>query len=158
MSYFHGRIASRPNAALSTGPRTTAGKRRSSRNAIRHGCRTHTPAILLESESRQDVDTLLQVYLSRFQPCNPLERASVDRIAAPQWLKTRICALETCMLNAAIDSQPPGDDLTRTANAFWNLLSVPGFFLLSRRALRDFQDLRLRKAGRQEQPVNPLTR
>ena len=79
-------------------------------------------------------------------------------MAAAQWLMTRICALETRMLNAAIDSQPPGDDLTRTANAFWHLLSVPGFFVLSRRALRDFQDLRLRKAGRQEQPVNPLTR
>ena len=157
MSSFHGRTGSRPNAALSTGPPTTAGKRRSSRNAVRHACRSHTPAILLESESRHDFDPVLQVYLSCFPPCNPLERASVDRMAAAQWLKTRICALETRMLNAAIDSQPPGDDLTRTANAFWNLLSVPGFFLLSRRALRDFQDLRRREAGRQEQPVNPLT-
>ena len=157
MSSFRRRIGSRPNAALSTGPRTTAGKPRSSRNAIRHGCRSRTPAILLESESRQDFDTLLQVYLSRFQPCNPLERASVDRMAAAQWLKTRLCALETCMLNAAIDSPPPGDDLTTTANAFRTLLSVPGFFVLSRRALRDFQNLRRRKAGRREQPVNPLT-
>ena len=165
MSSFRRIISSRANAALSTGPRTPAGKRRSSRNAIRHGCRARTPVILLENESRQDFDNLLQGYLFRFQPRNPLERACVDKMAAAQWVQTRLCALQTRMLTEAITSQPPGDDLTRTADAFLSLLTVPGFVVLSRyettqdlnfrRAYRNLQDLRRRKAEPQGQPGNP---
>jgi len=159
MSSFRRTIGSRSTAALSTGLRTPAGKRRSSRNAIRHGCRARTPVILFENESRQDFDNLLQGYLSRVQPLNPLERACVDRMAAAQRVQTRLCTLQTRIPTEAIAFQPPVDGLTGTANAFWSLLSVPGFVVLSRylnfrRAFRHLQDLHRRKAGIQGQPAN----
>jgi len=42
-------ISSRANAAKSTGPKSTAGKRRSSLNALRNGFRSQT--VVLENES-----------------------------------------------------------------------------------------------------------
>ena len=42
MSSFRRIISSRANGALSAGPKTDAGKRRSSQNARRHGCRSRT--------------------------------------------------------------------------------------------------------------------
>ena len=157
MSSFRRKISSRANAALSTGPRTPAGKRRSSQNALRHGCRSRR-LVIPDPEARQDFDNLLQHYLSRVQPRNPLERASVDQMVAAQWRMCSLRAIETRMLAEAVASQPPGlqdqDALTRTADAFLSLLRVPGFAVLSRyettqdlnfyRALRNLLDQRRR--------------
>jgi hypothetical protein len=153
-------ISSRANAALSTGPRTEAGKRRSSQNAFRHGCRSRR-IVIPENESRQEFDHLRQDYLSRFQPCNPIERVFVEQMVLSRWRLSRLRAIESCMLKEAIDAQPPvspescaRDSRTRIAEAFFSIMSVPGFAIMSRyeatqymnfsRALDDFIDLRRR--------------
>jgi len=138
VSSFRRIISSRANAALSTGPRTDAGKRRSSRNALRHGCRSRqVDIVLLQNESRNDFDTLLQDHLSAFQPRTTSERACVDRMAFARWRQRRIWALENQMWNQAIAALPAGqieydDDLSKMVAAYSNLCRKPGFAVLPR--------------------------
>jgi hypothetical protein len=136
MSSLRRLISSRANAKLSTGPRTEAGKRRSSQNARRHGCRSRT-VIIPEDESREDFALLLQTYLDDLQPRNPEECACINQMAVARWRQRTLWALETRMLNEA---------------SLLSLLGVSRFTVLSRyetheslnfyRALRKFQKLR----------------
>ena len=142
MSSFRRIISSRANAALSTGPRSIAGKRNSSRNALRHGCRSRQPdaITLLPDESRTGYDALLQQHLARLQPRTPAERDCVDRMAAALWRQRRLWALENHMWNEAIAGLPPSndpagnqnDDISKTTAAFSILCRTSGFPVLSR--------------------------
>jgi hypothetical protein len=60
------RAASRANGARSRGPVTPDGKDRASRNSIRHGLLAR--AILLEGESRERFNQLVQVLNDALQP------------------------------------------------------------------------------------------
>jgi hypothetical protein len=131
VSSFRRLISSRANAALSTGPRTEAGKRRSSQNALRHGFRSRC-AVILESESPQEFDALRQRFLSYFQPRSPLEHACVIQMAIARWHQRRLSALETKMWNDALAAQTTGAPPTRTLAAFLALCATPGFAALSR--------------------------
>jgi hypothetical protein len=118
-------ISSRANAAHSTGPRTAVGKLRSSRNGLRHGCRSRQfSETLLENESREEFDALLQEHLSALQPRNFAERACVDRMVFARWRQHRILALETTMWNQAIRQAP------ELLAAYDLLCETPGFNVL----------------------------
>jgi hypothetical protein len=142
-------VSSRANAALSTGPKTAAGKRRSSQNGLRHGCRSRT--LILPAESQPDLDHLLQDHLALFHPRNPVERALVDQMVAARWRQRRISARENTLLHDAIAAQPPEfkhyDRETRIRIAFLALLSDPAFTVLSR--YETTESLRFYRAVRQ---------
>src|SRR3954463_6394427 len=72
--------ANRNNARRSSGPRTAAGKRRSSQNATSHGvfCRD----LVLPGESRQEFDAFRNAFLLRLSPQDVLELLIVDRIVS----------------------------------------------------------------------------
>jgi len=156
VSSFRRIVSSRANAAHSTGPKTAAGKRRSSQNALRHGFRSQRPPVILENESSHDFDTLLQDHVSQFQPRDPRERACVDRMATAQWRKRRLRTIENRMWRDALASEPPADEfhneIDRSAAAFSTLCCTPGFAVLSRydgalqqsfqHAFRDLRSLR----------------
>jgi hypothetical protein len=128
---FRRKISSKANAALSTGPRTEAGKRRSSLNALRHGGRS-THLVIPDEESRREFDKLLQSHLSQLHPRTPAERACVQEMVAATWRLHCVRATETRMLNEAIAAQVPGDPQTGITDAFQRLINVPGFAILSR--------------------------
>ena len=144
-------ISSRVNAALSTGLRTGAGKRRPSQNTFRHDCRSRR-IVIPENQPRHEFDHLLHEHLSFFQPRNLIERASVGQMTVSQCRMRALRTLETCKMNEAIAAQPPAPNFTRTTAAFQRLASVPGFAILYRyetaqdlnlyRALHPFLDLR----------------
>jgi hypothetical protein len=133
MSSFRRLISSRANAARSTGPRTAAGKRRSSQNALRHGCYSRTP--LLPNESPSEFDTLLQTHLSSLHPRNPAERACINQMAQARWRQTRFAAALERMLDEAIEAQPPHfkdfEPLARIQAAYMDLLDNHDFQVLS---------------------------
>src|SRR4029079_10543998 len=70
--------ASRTNARRSTGPRSVAGKRRSSQNATSHGiyCRD----LVLPGESQAEFRAYRDAFLLRLNPQDVLELLIVDRI------------------------------------------------------------------------------
>ena len=68
--------ANRANARRSTGPRTAAGKSKSSRNARKHGlCAENT---LLPGENIDDFRAHVAELEDLFQPADALDRASTN--------------------------------------------------------------------------------
>ena len=96
------RIA-RENGAKSRGPVTPAGKRKVSRNALKHGERAETLADYLPphyatiaNEDRQDYFNLLDELTAVFQPKNKFAEHLVRDIAVARW---QILRLEICITN-----------------------------------------------------------
>src|ERR1700677_2739037 len=99
-------LANRANALLSTGPRTPAGKQRSSLNALRHGL-TAASAVL-PSEDQAAYDAHRRGFFGEYQPATPTETQLVQEIADTAWRINRIPALEAALLDRA--ANPPTDE------------------------------------------------
>ena len=95
--------ANRANALLSTGPRTPAGKQRSSINALRHGL-TAASAVL-PSEDRAAYDAHRHGFFAEYQPATPTETQLVQELADTSWRLNRIPLLEADVLSRA--ANPP---------------------------------------------------
>jgi hypothetical protein len=134
MSSIRRLISSRANAALSTGPKTAEGKRRSSQNALRHGCRSRRLAIPSD-QSPRDLDNLRRSYLASVQPRTPFEHACLNQIVEAKWRISCLSSAENRMVDRALASQPPhlqnADSTTRLREAYLTLLDNPHFTVLS---------------------------
>jgi len=85
-------LANRSNALKSTGPVTIAGKAKASRNAVRHGLLS--ARLLLEDESWDEFDALLDGLAASLHPVGTLEFALVERIAVALWRQHRLIRAE----------------------------------------------------------------
>ena len=85
--------SARINGAKSHGPKTEAGLRRSSQNALKHGLSSQT--LLLPSEDPDEFNQLLTSYLDQFQPDGPAERDLVHAMVAAKWRLERLAIIET---------------------------------------------------------------
>ena len=93
----------RANAAHSTGPRTAAGKQRSSLNALRHGLTGHV--IVLPSEDHAAYQHHTRRFFDDLQPKGALEDQLVQSIADTSWRLNRVAALETNLLTLGFHEQ-----------------------------------------------------
>jgi hypothetical protein len=84
--------ANRQNAQLSTGPVTSAGKAKSSLNAVKSALTGRT--VLLSTDDAVHYQTHIQTYEKHFQPIGPEECALVQSLADIDWRLARIPALE----------------------------------------------------------------
>jgi hypothetical protein len=75
-------IANRLNATRSTGPRTLAGKEKSSKNATKHGLLSHA---LLPDEDAEDFDPFRDGYFQFYEPQGTVEEDIVERIVSYSW-------------------------------------------------------------------------
>jgi hypothetical protein len=91
----------RANSQHSTGPRTTAGKERSSRNALRHGLTGHV--VVLPAEDRTAYQRHVQRFVAEFQPKGALEEQLVQSLADTTWRLNRVPAVETNFLTLGIE-------------------------------------------------------
>src|SRR5215471_9480802 len=87
-------------ASRATGPRTTQGKERSKRNALKHGI--FSQAALLKDESRAEYDALLNDLRENLQPEGALEEALVEKLALGTWRLRRLIIAETAEIQNAI--------------------------------------------------------
>ena len=122
--------SSRANGARSQGPVTPEGKDRASANALRHGLLAE--CVVLENESNECFDDLVTQHIQRFAPADGVEFAMVEEMAAANWRMRRAWAIENRLMDKAIANQPPGDDLSRLADAFSQLAASPELSLLHR--------------------------
>ncbi len=89
--------ANRANAKLSTGPRTEAGKQRSSLNALRHGLTAQTA--VLPTEDPESHQRHIQQFLDEYAPATTTETQLVHEIANTAWRLNRIPFLEAELLS-----------------------------------------------------------
>jgi hypothetical protein len=118
--------ANRQNAQKSTGPRTEGGKRRSRRNAFRHGLTAESVVTVLEDEAAYK--KFENKILADYTPESAIERALVVRLASLLWRLRRAVAIESGLFQIQgqiiRDRQMMGDhdDLNDPLKVFYDLL------------------------------------
>ena len=84
--------SNRRNAQLSTGPRTTEGKRRSSQNAFRHGL--YSKQLVTPDECAAELDELRATLRREHAPASTTEEILVDDLAQHFWRLRRFREME----------------------------------------------------------------
>ena len=84
--------ANRRNAENSTGPRTVAGKARSSRNALKHGLSARKVVML--GEDPAEFETLRDAFYAHYHPADPVAENLVEQVAASVWRLRRVPEIE----------------------------------------------------------------
>jgi hypothetical protein len=92
--------ANRRNAEKSTGPATSAGKAKSSRNALKHGLLASE--VVLDEESREEFERFRDGMSERLAPEGELEIMLAQRIIAAAWRLRRAGRIEQEMLEAMV--------------------------------------------------------
>jgi hypothetical protein len=93
MTSFKQIAANRCNASKSTGPRTEEGKRRSRRNAVRHGLAAET--VIGALEDAEDYQAFEAAITADYDAQSAVERELVLRLASLLWRLRRAAAIET---------------------------------------------------------------
>ena len=93
MTSFKQIAANRCNASKSTGPRTEEGKRRSRRNAVRHGLAAET--VIGALEDAEDYQAFEAAITADYDAQSAVERELVLRLASLLWRLRRATAIET---------------------------------------------------------------
>jgi len=84
-------IANRQNAAHGTGPTSSAGKRRSAKNALKHGI--FAKELLLSDEEKPEFEELNSSLRSQFKPATAMQEIAFGRVTCACWrcrLATRL--------------------------------------------------------------------
>jgi len=93
--------ANRQNAKNSTGPRTEAGKRRSRRNALRHGLTAET--VIGVHEDAAAYRALQRAVNADYRPQTNFETELIGRLVSLLWRLRRAVAIESGLLNIHTD-------------------------------------------------------
>jgi len=102
----------RANAQQSTGPRTTAGKQRSSQNAISHGLTAQSVVVPAEEEAQYQ--QLCSKFFEEYKPVTATEAALVQQLADASWRLNRVPQLEDAvLLNTTLAPQDAIDQISR---------------------------------------------
>jgi hypothetical protein len=112
--------ANQANSLKSTGPRTEAGKSRSSLNALKHGCTAQT--MIFPGEDATHFNNFLQSYIEDLTPAGALELSMVQELAQTQWSIARTRAHEASLFalgheKYAEEFQTSGDQVIQAAFA-----------------------------------------
>ncbi|HYK60164.1 MAG TPA: hypothetical protein VEV85_12090 [Bryobacteraceae bacterium] len=103
MSTERQRESARINGARFRGPVTAEGKQISSRNSTRHGMLAQT--VVLEGESKDRFQELLDGLIAEFQPGSTTETALVETMAIARWRYLRILSLQKSRCDLEIASE-----------------------------------------------------
>jgi hypothetical protein len=95
--------ANRRNAEKSTGPRTEAGKRRTRRNALRHGLCVETVVEILEDI--EDYKAFETAIASEYDAQSVVERELVLRLASLLWRIRRATGIETALFGVHAEKE-----------------------------------------------------
>ena len=124
MTSFKQIAANRCNASKSTGPRTEEGKRRSRRNAVRHGLAAET--VIGALEDAEDYQAFEAAITADYDAQSAVERELVLRLASLLWRLRRATAIETGLFEiqaqqvSALASAP--DRRQNCICALWSIL------------------------------------
>jgi hypothetical protein len=86
-----------PTPNRSTGPRTAAGKQRSSMNALRHGLTAASPVLPTEDPAAYQLHC--RQFFDEYHPATPTETQLVQELADTSWRLNRVPLLEADLLS-----------------------------------------------------------
>jgi hypothetical protein len=117
---------------------TPQGKQRSSQNALYHGL--FARCVVLENESRETFDTLMDQHVDRLRPVDGVEFGLIEEMVAAHWRMRRTWAIETRMLQNEValqaNPQPAPDpcdaEINRMVASFKNLAETRSMALMHR--------------------------
>lgn len=147
--------ANRQNAQKSTGPQTTSGKIRSSKNAITHGLNATDTVINSPNlkENQQEYDDLSEGLIKELAPRGAFEHQLVETITHCLWRQRRAINAETAHLNRELIRQSnfiqldPGESEYDTQSLQAAARSIPtGAFSLALLRYEMRQDVRMTRA------------
>src|ERR1700693_5931926 len=95
----------RANAQHSTGPKTEAGKKQSSLNALRHGLTGQI--VVMPAEDLQAYQLHLESFTGEYHPKGATESHLVQALADTSWRLNRVAALETNLLMLGLSGDAP---------------------------------------------------
>ena len=98
--------SARINGAKSHGPKSAEGKKKSSRNSLRHGC-TAGHTILLACEDRGDFNRMRKDYDAMYKPVTLEEQNLVDEMFATAWRLRRATTIETALIDLEVVTEEP---------------------------------------------------
>jgi hypothetical protein len=104
--------SNRANAQLSSGPRTEAGKSRSSRNAISHGLQSSD--VVLAHEDSEEFLRILRHYQQQVDLTDPEQAFLAEQLAQAQWRLTRVQRLTRLYFDlevAGFSDNPSPDEI-----------------------------------------------
>src|SRR6202161_2290972 len=96
-------LMNRINSLKSTGPKTEAGKKRSSLNALRHGLTAQV--VVLPSEDLAAYTAFTKAFHDELKPVGMLETQLTQSIADDYWRLNRAKAIEQNMYTLALHEQ-----------------------------------------------------
>jgi hypothetical protein len=102
------------NAQHSTGPRTEAGKQRSSLNALRHGLSSRI--VVMPTEDLEAYQAHLKSFADEYHPLGATEAHLVQILADTSWRQNRIVAIEANVLGFATMTLMADNDSKVLAN------------------------------------------
>jgi len=146
----------RANSQHSTGPRTHAGKQRSSLNALRHGL-TAASAVL-PSEDPAAFEDHRRQFFQEYQPATPTESQLIQELVDTSWRLNRIPLLEANILARAAAPVPLDQEITFDIVDAHRLLANLGIQgqRLSRQFQKTLETLREIQADRAERERRDL--
>ncbi len=97
--------ANRQNAKKSTGPRTREGKRRVSRNALKHGL--SASQVLMPGEDQAEFERLRDGFVDVLDPRDEVELALVRQMVSAEWRLRRIDRLEASTVKHCMRLRKP---------------------------------------------------
>jgi len=154
----HARIeANRANAQLSTGPRTSEGKARSSQNATRHGFTSRRITIL--PEEQPVYDEMLAQYQAELKPEGILEFDFFHQLLRASWDMRRASILEAELV--VDDTDPLADpnrskDAERYARYYHRAQRLHASSIRRLRELQDLRAARLQLTEAKQESLPPL--
>src|SRR5579863_6043128 len=108
MSTAHRTEINRANSQHSTGPKTEAGKKKSSLNALRHGLTGQI--VVMPTEDLQAYQSHLNSFTDEYAPKGATESNLVQALADTSWRLNRVAALETNLLTMGMTNPSPFSD------------------------------------------------
>jgi hypothetical protein len=129
----------RANSQHSTGPKTEAGKQRSSLNALRHGLTGQI--VVMPTEDLRAYQSHLESFTDEYQPQGATEANLVQALADTSWRLNRVAALETNLLTLGIANggSPIDDALSIVASLESQSKALSNLSLHSQRLSRQFE-------------------
>jgi hypothetical protein len=129
----------RNNSQHSTGPKTEAGKQRSSLNALRHGLTGQI--VVMPTEDLRAYQLHLKSFTDEYNPQGATEANLVQALADTSWRLNRVAALETNLLTLGIANggSPIDDAMSIVASLESQSKALSNLSLHSQRLSRQFE-------------------